>query len=344
MYSLNPIFESRKKGAPFTQEQLNIIREYIEQGFSIKDIIELTGISRDVLKQRIKDNDWISTKKRNHGLTQQELNEIKYKYSHGYSVQQLSDEYNISTDNLNNRIANNKWTKTKRKTHYYCDETYFDTIDTEHKAYWLGFLFADGYITSKKYKEKHGEESQCVGFSISTKDIEMFVKFRTDLKTNYPVHFYSHKINQSFNSSTKMARILITSQHMVDSLKKLGMVENKTLVSQFPKMPNNLIPHFIRGYSDGDGSIAKYITKNNENKCSWKITSTKEMCLSILKYLHKENLKIHQKFPERQKNNWTLSICGNQQVPKLLSIIYKDATIFLQRKYNKYVEIQGSIG
>lgn len=342
MYSLNPLFKDRKKYAPFNQEQLNIIKDYLDQGFKKKEVQELTGIGSDALNRRIRENDWTAKRKRQAGLTQQELDEIHEKYLKGISLEELSKEYSISIDNLADRVANNKWTKAKRKTKYTCNENYFDDITTEHQAYWLGFLMADGFITSKRTRPNYGNESQCVGFSISIKDAEIFEKFKKDLNSNHPINIYT--TTGSYNKDTKVGRILITSQHMVDALKKYGMVENKTLVLKFPDLPEELVPAFIRGYSDGDGSIIISQLATGQVKYAWNITSTKEMCEGILKYLGKANLKLFQRFPEREVNNWTIKIDGNIQVPKLLDIIYKDATIFLQRKYNKYAEMRGSNG
>ena len=338
MYSLNPLFSSRKANAPFTQEQLNQIKEYLDSGFSKKDIQELTGISAKALNRRIKENDWSSSRKRHSGLTQKELYEIKEKYEkREKTLEELSKEYNVSLNNLANRVSNNKWERAKKKTRYNCNENYFDNIDNEHKAYWLGFLFADGYILSKK--ERGLNESQSFGFSISVQDIELFEKFKQDLNSNHPVNIYN--VNTGFKTDKSYGRILITSQHMVDSLKILGMTENKTYTVKMPNIPLELIPHFIRGYSDGDGSIIISHLKSGEIKYEWTITSTKEMCQSILKYVEKPELKLSQRWPDRNLNNWTLNISGNKQVPLILSKIYNNATIFLERKYKKYAEMQG---
>lgn len=39
---------------------------------------------------------------------------------------------------------------------YTCDSTFFNVIDTEEKAYWLGFLMADGFITIIGNGKKNG--------------------------------------------------------------------------------------------------------------------------------------------------------------------------------------------
>lgn len=343
MYSLNPLFSSRVSGEPFTQEQLNQIKDYLKKGFNKKEVVELTGISRGALNLRIKNDNWVAganAGKRTHKLTSEELVEIKEKYDNGTTVPELALEYSISESSLYKRIANNKWGKTSRKTKYFCNETYFDVIDTEHKAYWLGFLYADGYILSKR---SPGEQ-QSFGFSISTTDIELCEKFKADLKSNHPVNIYNGS-SSFFKEGGTYARILITSQHMVDMLKQHGLTENKTYTITWPQLRADLIPHFIRGYSDGDGSIViAHLTTGRSAgtiKYSWSITSTKEMCQGILNFLGKPNLKLYQRFPERQVNNWTMEVSGNQQVPKLFSKIYDNATIFLERKYKKYAEMQG---
>lgn len=340
MYSLNPLFVSRKKGAPFTQEQLDQIKLYLEQGLSKKDIRELTGISAEALNRRIKENNWNAAKRRRIGLTQAELNSIKKDLNEGLSVEEVSKKYTISMECLNDRIANNKWTRAKRKTKYTCDETYFDCIDDEHKAYWLGFLMADGYILSKRQRRENSNESQSFGFSISTKDIELFSKFKEDLKSNHPVNIYKNTTT-GYKKGAEYGRILITSQHMVDSLKKLGMTENKTFTLKMPDLREDLIRHFIRGYSDGDGSIIISHLASGDVKYYWNITSTKEMCESILVYVGKPELKISQRWPERNNNNWSLKICGTKQVPEILSKIYDGSTIYLERKYKKYAAMQG---
>lgn len=341
MYSLNPLFLSRKAGAPLNQEQLNAIKEYIDHGFKLNEIKQLTGVSVDTLQRRIQNNNWVA-KKRKASLTQAELNAIKMEWENGTTIDELSVKFCVSKENLADRIANNKWERVKRRCQYTCDETYFDNIDNEHKAYWLGFLYADGYVSSKRNRPGHGNESQTFGFAISVQDSELFEKFKQDLKSNHPVNIYKTG-EGGFKPGSSYGRILITSQHMVDSLKKYGMVENKSTIIKMPNLDLKLIPHFIRGFSDGDGSIIISHLKSGGVSHSWQITSTKEMCQSILDFVGKPNLQLYQRFPERGVNNWTMCISGKKQVVEILSGIYNNATIYLERKYKKYAEMRGII-
>ena len=338
MDSLNPYnpFEGKKKSAKYTPEQIAYIKELVELGWSASKIAKTFGLNPQSIRKRIKNNDWTcSLVKRDIHLSNKELSEIKEKVEKGVDYQNICEEYNISMTSLLNRITNQKWERARRRNKYTFNETYFDDIQTEHQAYWLGFIYADGYILSKRNRPDKERESQSFGFSIAEKDNELFLKFKEDLQANNPVHYYKNN-NIEFKNPQKCGRILLTSQHTVDMLKKYGVVENKTFFLKAPPIPNHLIPAFIRGYSDGDGSV--FIDKNNHY--GWTMVGTKELLTFFQQFLN-TNVKLSQRFPERENNNYTLKYGGRQQVPKLLDIIYKDATIFLQRKYDKYAEMRG---
>ena len=53
---------------------------------------------------------------------------------------------------------------------YNYNEKYFEEINTERKAYWLGFLYADGYIEPIYRKEKIKAYRIEVGLSIIDKN------------------------------------------------------------------------------------------------------------------------------------------------------------------------------
>lgn len=43
---------------------------------------------------------------------------------------------------------------------------------------------------------------------------------------------------------------------------------------------------------------------------------------------------------DRNNNNFTLTVSGNRQTARLMEWIYKDATIYMQRKYDRYLELK----
>lgn len=337
MDSLNPYnpFENKNKNQHYNQEQLSFIKQLVDQGWSASRIAAEYSISSQSIRERIKNNNWkVGHFNRSGGLSNQELKEIHQQVLDGIPYKTICEQHQISEESLLRRVQNNKWERGQRKNKYSFDDTYFDNITTEHQAYWLGFLYADGYILSKRNRRPNSQEQQSFGFCISSKDDELFTKFKEDLKSNNPVNYY--KNSTGFDSDFSCGRILLTSQRTVDALKKYGMMENKTFFLTWPELPEELYSAFIRGYSDGDGSI---IIQSN-GKYNWQLCGTVELLMGIQAYFD-THIKLFQRFPERENNNYTLHYCGNQQVPRLLDIIYKDATIYLQRKYNKYAEMRG---
>jgi intein-encoded DNA endonuclease-like protein len=112
----------------------------------------------------------------------------------------------------------------------------------------------------------------------------------------------------------------------VADVKKHGIVTKKTYNLEFPNIPEYLKKHFVRGFFDGDGWIS---VSNKDIKFGF--CGTYEMMKSINEFFDKENIKIC-----KQKTIYTIVYGGTRQVPQLLHIIYDDATIYLDRKYNLY--------
>jgi hypothetical protein len=342
MDSLNPYnpFENKKKNANYNEEQLSFIKELVELGWSANKIARTYGLTAESIRKRIRDDNWTTSKNGflQQGLTNEKLEEIHQKVLAGVEVDELSTQYNISKEALLRRISNSNWTRAKRKNRYSFDEHYFDVIDNEHKAYWIGFLLADGYVLSKRTDEKRINQAQSFGFAVNSDDHELLENFKKDLKADNPIHYYKNTGSYA-KSKTSYGRILLTSQHTIDTIREYGIRENKTFFVTFPDIPTALIPAMIRGYSDGDGSII--ITKNN--KYEWALCGTKEFLTGVQNFFG-TSIQLSQRWPERNNNNYTLSYYGNKQVPKLLDIIYKDASIYLQRKYDKYAEMRGING
>lgn len=184
-------------------------------------------------------------------LLENKIDEMIELYNNRYSYQKIADKYNCSKSHvmklLNGKvISRNNHEKGKTKE---CDENYFDCIDSEDKAYWLGFIFGDGFI----YDEKPGEHSGILCISLSSEDEEHLYKFKDAISSSHTIHTYD---NSKGYSNGKLSRIKINSNHMVNSLKKYGMIANKTNIIGEPKNINEefYIP-FVRGFFDADGSI-----------------------------------------------------------------------------------------
>ena len=221
-----------------------------------------------------------------------------------------------------NNIDLSKNPKNKKYTH---DTQFFKRIDTERKAYWLGFLYADGNV----YKNT-------VSLSQSTDNIEHLKTFNKHLLNNTPV---TTKIQSSWGAKSEVSVAYIYSKEMCQDLIKLGCVERKSLTLEFPtdsQVPNSLLHHFIRGYIDGDGSIS---STQDEKFYSVGVLGTKSMVEGIKTYLSLEYLTTSVE--PRAEGVYYINFGGNLQVLEKLDYIYKDATVYLKRKYDTYKELKG---
>lgn len=195
----------------------------------------------------------------------------------------------------------------------------FEKIDTEEKAYWLGFLYADGSVGSKENKIELG---------LAEKDLKQIEKFKTFLKINNKI---------SYRKSSKSYRISFRSDKCKQDLINLGCVPKKSLILTFPseeQVPNNLIKHFIRGYFDGDGWFT------NTEKCfQVGIIGTENFINGFLEKVKNLINTDNTIFEVHRENGAKRYVFGSyKDVSNFLNWIYKDSNIFLDRKHNQYLD------
>lgn len=247
--------------------------------------------------------------------------DIKKLYESGKSSIQIAKELELPIHKV---IYELKKSKTKMRSNrensreYTCNESFFSCIQSESQAYWLGFLFADGYVTKRNY----------VGCALHSKDKAHLQKLKEAIAATYPLKDYKGK---SAYGPTDYTRLLISSTKMKLDLVALGCIEHKSLCLNFPIIDSNLIYHFIRGYFDGDGSWA--IDKKT-NGFSFKVCGTREFLTKMCEALQLET-KLYQR-KKSDKNNYYISVSG-KRVKTVMECLYKDATIYLDRKYERYL-------
>lgn len=174
--------------------------------------------------------------------------------------------------NLHNNIKKNEnQIRTKaallgfRKQDISLNRHYFHNIDNEYKAYWLGFIYADGWIS----KSKTGSE---LAIELSSLDLKHLEKFKNCIGSNASIKIRNKHLiianNKNF-SDVETCKIRIYSNQMYNDLYIHGVTNSKTYDSNYPKVAENLFRHVLRGYFDGDGCI---YTKN-EKKIQVHITA-----------------------------------------------------------------------
>lgn len=260
-------------------------------------------------------------------LSQEQKEKLKNDYN-SLSQKDLKTKYSISHKYLQRILKSfgieNVYRMMDRPRKYSQDDCFFDEINTEEKAYFLGFLLADGYVSAKK-------ENWMLALRVI--DLDVVEKLKKALKSTFNIQtMYSDKRKTCYE-------IRISSKYMVDSLKKLNLIQNKTKrVTISELIPQELWHHVIRGYFDGDGCI--YVKKNRENYVTCSISSCS---LEILKQIESflKNEKVLT-FPEKKyiykydnKNYGTIVVNSRKETNNFLKFLYKNSSVYMDRKYLK---------
>lgn len=260
-------------------------------------------------------------------LSDDQCNKIIEDYKNGESSNKIAEKLNIHSQTIRNFLKrNNIKIRQKGLKTYNLDEKFFDKIDSEEKAYFLGFIFADGCNTGMS-----------LNIHVAKKDIDILNKFKKAIKYSGDIKLCKpRKIGNSDYISGPSCLIKICRKYICDALIKLGCDIQKTNRIKFPEeniVPKYLIRHFIRGYFDGDGSL--HVPKHHPRAdvtiagCPLLMSQMKDFLVNQLDiYL---SCKIY-----KNRNYSMIQGSSIENLMKFLDYLYKDATVFLNRKYNKY--------
>lgn len=219
-----------------------------------------------------------------------------------------------------------------KKYPYCCNYHYFDCIDTEEKAYWLGFITADGWVTKN---ENSG--AGAVGIELQYKDINHLKKFNKAINGNYKItdRWKSCPLSDP-GKKNHMCVIRIFSIVMVESLLTHGITPRKTLNISMPQIPQGLQRHFIRGFFDGDGCFSVSNNRIGVRFC----TASEKFKEDIIDILSQNGIEMKDYSENHENYNavYYPEATSNEMRLKLLEYMYKDCKVYLDRKYKKYIK------
>lgn len=257
------------------------------------------------------------------------INERKFKpnqeqevidlYLSGLSIQKIANHFSQGRKCVVNVLIRNNITRrdaTKRNKKYSVNENYFDVIDTEDKAYFLGLLITDGWVVGNN-----------MGINLQEGDKEILETFKKCISYTGNLRKIPKKIGSN------QYGLIIRSKALCEDLKKYGIVQNKTFKTYFPDISENLWHHFIRGCIDGDGWITI------KKKCRTKTVGfcgNYDLVVSIQKIL-KEKCDLNEIKTHKMGNIYKFAYPGNHIAEKIINYLYQDATIYLKRKYEKSI-------
>lgn len=243
-----------------------------------------------------------------------------------YSVRHLSnkiilEKYDICQSTLNTILKENNIDPNFNRK-YYFDKHYFDEINDEHKAYWLGFIYADG---------SHNVKRHTLRIVLQERDAYILKEFYKDLKCDREIGYaYNKKYNKFY------AYAYVQHRDLSKVLLEKGVMADKSFKIRFPDdniVPKNLKQHFIRGYFDGDGCLSAAM---GYGSVTYSLVGNYEFIYELQMYLYNNVPNYTMGNIYSKGNVYEFGHCGRKIVPLFLNWLYSGATIYLKRKYDIY--------
>lgn len=290
---------------------------------SISEVSKFTGLSSSFLFNWLKKNgEYKETGKTFSSICIPYSKKIKELYNSGFSCEQIGRQLNFDSQSIRKLIKEMGLLRNTKPYQKLINHNWLDVIDTEEKAYFLGLLSADGWL-----------DRNSLFIDLQKKDISLLIDLRNRIAPFIPLHEYkAGKLNVQ-----DKVRLVITSKNWRQKCNEIGIGFRKSLSMPniIPNIPKEMRHHFIRGYFDGDGTVGVYLNKKlNKKRARVQLLGTSE----FLKGIYQEiGIPVGKVTLSQHENIHRLTYHGKQRLFEILDYLYQDATIFLQRKKDKFV-------
>lgn len=253
-------------------------------------------------------------------FNQEDTNAIINLYNiEGKTMQEIANIFNCHQTVISRTLKDNNVTKKFSKINRRARIDYFNKINTEDKAYILGFTIADGnifIIPKKEYK---------ISWTQTVEDKDVLDKIQKILLIDGKMYF---------RQNTNTYSLYLTSKPMVEDLLKLDIMPNKTYTKTrfFTKhLPVELYKHCVRGFVDGDGGFSK---KNNKLGYNFSLTAYNKSILEDVANYINPIINAHNTIYTQYGSSWRAEWNWQEDVYKIAKFLYADSCIYLDRKYN----------
>lgn len=225
---------------------------------------------------------------------------------------------------INGKVRHLNLPSKKRNINSY----YFHNIDNPLKAYFLGFIYADGWVVYNKNASNYE-----FGMQLQSCDRYVLEKLNQELGNQNIITHSDPKIimiNDKEAHTGHMDCLRVYSKQLVEDLIKQGVETNKSQKNIYPVIQDEFFFDFLRGYIDGDGC---YYMDNGQTYMH--ITSAS---IDVLIYL-KDKLStynIETRLYTENKKKHRLMCINKIEMNKLINhLYYEDGLFYLDRKYQR---------
>lgn len=294
------------------------IKKLYDEGVMLTEICELTSSSQPTVK-RVLSHFGIDYNQDRKLRYQQKLNQVVVLYNQGKSQNLIEKELGLTRKTIRTLLKSKDLKyrdKSEQKFLDYgteLDESCFDVL-TPEALYWIGMLHADGHIEKEEYS---------ITLTLDNKDYQHLEKFKEFLKSN-------RKITPD---NGDCSRVRINSKKIWNRLIELGFTHDKSYTAN----PHDLLKgsrDFWRGEVDGDGGVYDYSYMNQMTLCG-----TLETIFDFIIFCSKET-GIKEKYPSPSGDKVLYQVSYySEDCRKVLNLLYKDSSVYLNRKFEKYKEL-----
>lgn len=320
---------SRRAISP--EQEKDVIGMYVDQRLSAEKIAEIYGCSCVAIRSVFRRNgivDPIPQSREPHiherAIKPEQEADVVGLYEDGVSTPKIAIIYHCSKPSVLSVLKRNGVNIGKKYSYrkYPLWEDMFDTIDTEEKAYWFGFLYAEGCVNSPM---------TTVSIGLSTVDHAHLEKFRDIISPGKPVYKYVRIAEWKGKKKPAYTSVLsIWCERLCLALHNIGISKERQEPEKlFAAVPDRLFHHWLRGYFDGDGSAGTH-KKRIALVGEYKLLKWIEAKLD--EFLHTGTGRAIYYPKNKRRVVGSIYFCGQDAVVAIGKFMYSDATVFLERK------------
>lgn len=305
-----------------TEENEKLVLELYNSGKSTHKVAEETKVSQSQVRRILqKHNICTRSLKTDDNIEEH----IVQEYNNGMSSEKIAEKLALNASTVC-RVLKRRGVELKNAKYfnrkYQINESFLDVIDTQEKAYFLGFMYADGAVH---------KEAPSFKLELHVQDIDILEKFQKLL--------FIGEVSKIGIDRVKYRYFSIRSKRLKDKLIEHGCVPAKTFKVRLPPLSEELMPHFLRGVYDGDGCIN--ICESGRVRVI--LTGYSNFLLDIKEYLASKHGISGLLRADENDRVADLIVSRNYDAQQFLEFLYTGANIYLDRKYAKYQDAMVSL-
>lgn len=183
-------------------------------------------------------------------------------------------------------------------------------IDTSNKAYLLGLFYSDGNVSLNQHHSR-----------LFINENDHIIK----LKEKFP--FFNIQLHSNYILEGLQSGIANVRKDLIDN----GCLPAKSTINKdnlkLPSLNNKLMPHFIRGYYDGDGGCSLNYSATKEKKSLYIYSASKYLLEQIIQVLQTNNIEC-----SLIETHIYMIYIKTSCFKKYYDYIYTNAELYLERK------------